>query len=48
MFIVMECKHINFSKEVYEFPAKVMILVMRSATFVVKECNSIDFSKEVY
>ena len=41
-------KSVDFSKEVYEFLAKVVILVRRSLISVVKECKSIDFSKEVY
>ena len=44
----MECKSIDFSKEVYEFLAQVLILVKRSDIFVVTACKSIDFSKEVY
>ena len=43
-----ECKRIDFSKEVYECLAKVMILVMGCVIFVVKEYKSIDFNVEVY
>ena len=45
---VRDCKSNDFSTEVYEFLAQVVILVRRSLVFVVKECKSIDFSKEVY
>ena len=42
--VAKECKSIDFSKEVYDFLAKVVILVWRSDIFVVKECKSIAFS----
>ena len=43
--MVKECKSIDFSMEMYEFLAKVMILVKRSDIFVMKECKSLDLSK---
>ena len=43
-----ECKRIDFSKEVYECLAKVMMLVMESVIFVVKEYKSIDSNTKVY
>ena len=46
--VVKECNSIDFSMEVYEFLAKVVMLIRRSDIFLVKECTSIDFSTEVY
>ena len=43
-----ECKRIDFSKEVYECLAKVMVLVMGSVMFVVKEYKCINSDMEVY
>ena len=45
--MVKECKSVDFSKEVCDFLAKVMILVNRCLIFVVKGCKSVYFSKEV-